>query len=182
MKREEALDVALGQIERQFGKGSVMRMSDRPQVSIGAISTGSLALDMALGIGGLPRGRVVEISKTNKRTADRTRNAAFWAATDLASVSAIVDIEASLVSWAAEALLNSGDGYYGGGGGGGNGTWGNAGGGGSSYTSGACSNVTHTRGVKNAAPGTGETGYLSGTAIGGSNGSDGGSGRVVITW
>jgi recombination protein RecA len=61
MKREEALDVALGQIERQFGKGSVMRMSDRPQVSIGAISSGSLALDMALGIGGLPRGRIVEI-------------------------------------------------------------------------------------------------------------------------
>jgi recombination protein RecA len=61
MKREEALDVALGQIERTFGKGSVMRMSDRPQVSIGAISTGSLALDMALGIGGLPRGRIVEI-------------------------------------------------------------------------------------------------------------------------
>jgi recombination protein RecA len=61
MKREEALDVALGQIERQFGKGSVMRMSDRPQVAVGAISTGSLALDMALGIGGLPRGRIIEI-------------------------------------------------------------------------------------------------------------------------
>ncbi|HET9462141.1 MAG TPA: recombinase RecA [Gaiellaceae bacterium] len=61
MKREEALDVALGQIERQFGKGSVMRMSDRPQVAVGAVSSGSLALDMALGIGGLPRGRVVEI-------------------------------------------------------------------------------------------------------------------------
>ena len=61
MKREEALDVALGQIERQFGKGSVMRMSDRPQVAVGAISTGSLSLDMALGIGGLPRGRIVEI-------------------------------------------------------------------------------------------------------------------------
>ena len=59
--RGEALDTALGQIERQFGKGSVMKMSDRPQVSIGAVSTGSLALDMALGIGGLPRGRVVEI-------------------------------------------------------------------------------------------------------------------------
>jgi CotH kinase protein/Putative metal-binding motif len=54
------------------------------------------------------------VPKTNKRTADRTRNAAFWAATDLASVSAIVDIQASLASWAAEALLNSGDGYYGG--------------------------------------------------------------------
>jgi recombination protein RecA len=61
MKKEEALDVALGQIERQFGKGSVMRMSDRPQVSVGAISSGSLALDLALGIGGLPRGRIVEI-------------------------------------------------------------------------------------------------------------------------
>ena len=61
MNREEALDVALGQIERNFGKGSVMRMSDRPQVSVGAISTGSLALDLALGIGGLPRGRIVEI-------------------------------------------------------------------------------------------------------------------------
>jgi recombination protein RecA len=61
MKREEALDVALGQIERNFGKGSVMRMSDRPQVAIGAVSTGSLALDMALGIGGLPRGRIIEV-------------------------------------------------------------------------------------------------------------------------
>jgi recombination protein RecA len=61
MNREEALEVALGQIERNFGKGSVMRMSDRPQVSVGAISTGSLALDLALGIGGLPRGRIVEI-------------------------------------------------------------------------------------------------------------------------
>ena len=61
MSREEALDTALGQIERQFGKGSVMRMSDRPQVAVGAISTGSLALDVALGIGGLPRGRIVEI-------------------------------------------------------------------------------------------------------------------------
>src|ERR671915_17124 len=61
MNREEALDVALGQIERQFGKGSVMKMSDQAQVSVGAVSTGSLSLDLALGIGGLPRGRVVEI-------------------------------------------------------------------------------------------------------------------------
>ena len=61
MNREEALDVALGQIERQFGKGSVMRMSDAAQVSVGAVSTGSLSLDIALGIGGLPRGRVVEV-------------------------------------------------------------------------------------------------------------------------
>src|SRR3954468_122033 len=61
MNREEALDVALGQIERNFGKGAVMKMSDQAHVSIGAISTGSLSLDLALGIGGLPRGRIVEI-------------------------------------------------------------------------------------------------------------------------
>jgi recombination protein RecA len=61
LDREQALDTALGQIERQFGKGSVMKMSDRGQVSVGAVSTGSLSLDLAIGIGGLPRGRIVEI-------------------------------------------------------------------------------------------------------------------------
>jgi recombination protein RecA len=61
LDRQDALDAALGQIERQFGKGSVMRMSDRGAVEVGAVSTGSLSLDLALGIGGLPRGRVVEI-------------------------------------------------------------------------------------------------------------------------
>jgi len=59
--RKKALAAALGQIERQFGKGSVMRMGDSQAVDIGAISTGSLGLDIALGIGGLPKGRVVEI-------------------------------------------------------------------------------------------------------------------------
>jgi recombination protein RecA len=61
MDREHALETALGQIERQFGKGSVMKMSDGAMVSVGAVSTGSLSLDLALGIGGLPRGRIVEI-------------------------------------------------------------------------------------------------------------------------
>ena len=61
LDREQALDVALGQIERQFGKGSVMRMNDHAHVTTGAISTGSLSLDLALGVGGLPRGRIVEI-------------------------------------------------------------------------------------------------------------------------
>jgi recombination protein RecA len=59
--REQALDAALSQIERQYGKGSVMKMSDQAQVAIPSISTGSLSLDLALGVGGLPRGRVVEI-------------------------------------------------------------------------------------------------------------------------
>ncbi|HEY2043828.1 MAG TPA: recombinase RecA [Jatrophihabitans sp.] len=59
--REKALEVALGQIDKQFGKGSVMRLGERPYVPIEVIPTGSIALDLALGIGGLPRGRVVEI-------------------------------------------------------------------------------------------------------------------------
>lgn len=59
--KEKALSAALSQIERQFGKGSVMRLGDHDRVDIPAISTGSLGLDIALGIGGLPKGRVVEI-------------------------------------------------------------------------------------------------------------------------
>ncbi len=59
--KEKALQAALSQIERQFGKGSMMRLGDREQIDIPSISTGSLGLDIALGIGGLPRGRIVEI-------------------------------------------------------------------------------------------------------------------------
>jgi recombination protein RecA len=59
--REKALELALAQIDKQFGKGSVMRLGDRPHVQMEVIPTGSIALDVALGIGGLPRGRVVEV-------------------------------------------------------------------------------------------------------------------------
>ncbi|EIK97871.1 recombinase A [Pseudomonas sp. M47T1] len=59
--KKKALAAALGQIERQFGKGAVMRMGDQDRQAIPAISTGSLGLDIALGIGGLPKGRIVEI-------------------------------------------------------------------------------------------------------------------------
>src|SRR5271157_4937971 len=61
MERDKALDMALGQIEKQFGKGSIMRMGENLHMNIEAIPTGALALDLALGIGGLPRGRIVEI-------------------------------------------------------------------------------------------------------------------------
>ncbi|KFI79972.1 recombinase RecA [Bifidobacterium pseudolongum] len=60
-RRQAALDTALAQVEKSFGKGSAMRLGDRPEQDVEVIPTGSLALDMALGIGGLPRGRVVEI-------------------------------------------------------------------------------------------------------------------------
>jgi recombination protein RecA len=59
--RDKALDVALAQIEKQHGKGSVMRLGERAATPIEVIPTGSIALDVALGIGGLPRGRVIEI-------------------------------------------------------------------------------------------------------------------------
>jgi recombination protein RecA len=59
--KNKQLEAALGQIERQFGAGTVMRMGDKKQEKIPAVPTGSLGLDLALGIGGLPRGRVVEI-------------------------------------------------------------------------------------------------------------------------
>jgi recombination protein RecA len=61
MERDKALDMALSQIEKQFGKGSVMRMGENLNMGIESIPTGAMALDMALGIGGLPRGRIVEI-------------------------------------------------------------------------------------------------------------------------
>jgi recombination protein RecA len=59
--KQKALESAMSQVERQFGKGSIMKLGSRPIVSVPVISTSSLALDKALGIGGLPRGRVVEI-------------------------------------------------------------------------------------------------------------------------
>ena len=60
-EREKALETALSQIDRQFGKGSAMRLGDAPEQRVQVIPTGALALDIALGIGGLPRGRVVEV-------------------------------------------------------------------------------------------------------------------------
>ncbi len=61
VEKRKALDVALGQIEKQFGKGSIMRLGEYKAMEIDAIPTGALSLDMALGIGGLPRGRIIEI-------------------------------------------------------------------------------------------------------------------------
>ena len=59
--KKKALETALRQIEKSFGKGAVMRMGDRPEMNIGVIPTGSLALDAALGVGGVPKGRIIEI-------------------------------------------------------------------------------------------------------------------------
>ena len=60
-ERDKAIDLAMATIERQFGKGSIMKMGDSTRLAVEAIPTGSIALDLALGIGGIPRGRVIEI-------------------------------------------------------------------------------------------------------------------------
>src|SRR5687767_10975987 len=60
-EKEKALDMALSQIEKQFGKGSIMKLGETGSVAVDVIPTGSLGLDVALGIGGLPRGRIIEI-------------------------------------------------------------------------------------------------------------------------
>ncbi len=59
--KKKALDTAIAQIEKSFGKGAVMRLGDKPEMNVEAIPTGSLALDAALGIGGVPKGRIIEI-------------------------------------------------------------------------------------------------------------------------
>ena len=61
LEKEKALDVALAQIEKQFGKGSIMRLGQNAKMTVEVIPTGAIALDIALGVGGIPRGRVVEI-------------------------------------------------------------------------------------------------------------------------
>ena len=59
--RDKALEMALAQIDKQYGKGSIMRMGEKATMAIETVPTGALSLDLALGIGGLPRGRVTEI-------------------------------------------------------------------------------------------------------------------------
>ena len=60
-KKEQSLEEALKKIEKEFGKGSIMRLGDRANLDIDTISTGSIAIDYCLGVGGLPRGRIIEI-------------------------------------------------------------------------------------------------------------------------
>ncbi|MEJ8279066.1 recombinase RecA [Pseudonocardia spirodelae] len=102
--REKALELALAQIEKNHGKGSVMRLGDQARVPISAISTGSIALDVALGVGGIPRGRVVEIY--GPESSGKTTVALHAVASAQASggVAAFVDAEHALDPEYAKAL------------------------------------------------------------------------------
>ena len=60
-EKQKALEAALGQIEKQYGKGTVMKLGDKSQMQVETVPTGSLSLDIALGVGGVPKGRIIEI-------------------------------------------------------------------------------------------------------------------------
>ena len=103
--KKKALSAALGQIEKQFGKGSVMRMGDTSAVrEVEAISTGSLGLDIALGVGGLPRGRVVEIYGPESSGKTTLSLQVIAEAQKLGGTAAFVDAEHALDAVYAEKL------------------------------------------------------------------------------
>jgi len=94
--KEKAVESAMTQIERQFGKGSIMKLGDRPVMRVPVISTGSLALDRALGVGGLPRGRVIEIFGPESSGKTTLALHAVAEAQKLGGIAAFVDAEHAL--------------------------------------------------------------------------------------
>src|SRR6188508_2985098 len=102
--KQKALDAALAQIDRAFGKGSAMRLGSREAIEIETISTGSLGLDIALGIGGLPRGRVVEIYGPESSGKTTLALHAVASAQAAGGVAAFIDAEHALDPEYAKAL------------------------------------------------------------------------------
>ena len=104
--KKKALETALAQIEKNYGKGAIMRLGDDIAVNVEAIPTGSLSLDLALGIGGVPRGRVVEIygpessGKTTARAAHRRGARRRWAAWPRSSTRSTRSNPSMRASWA----------------------------------------------------------------------------------
>ncbi|MGD2271276.1 MAG: recombinase RecA [Desulfobacterales bacterium] len=94
--KEKAVETAMGQIERQFGKGSIMKLGDSPVIKVPIIPTGSLALDKALGIGGLPRGRVIEVFGPEASGKTTLALHAVAEAQKLGGIAAFVDAEHAL--------------------------------------------------------------------------------------
>src|SRR2546430_16569411 len=94
--REKSLETALLQIERQFGKGSVMRLGDETRVPVEVIPTGSIALDVAMGLGGLPRGRIVEVYGPESSGKTTVALHAVANAQKACAIAALTDTELSL--------------------------------------------------------------------------------------
>ncbi|HSK23107.1 MAG TPA: recombinase RecA [Egicoccus sp.] len=104
MDKDKSLDLALANIEKQFGKGSLMRLGDAAAVQVAAIPTGALSLDLALGIGGLPRGRVVEIYGPESSGKTTVALHAIAEAQKLGGIAAFIDAEHALDPVYARAL------------------------------------------------------------------------------
>ena len=102
--REKALQLALAQIEKNHGKGSVMRLGDDTRPPIGVIPTGSIALDVALGVGGLPRGRVVEVYGPESSGKTTVALHAVASAQAAGGIAAFIDAEHALDPEYAKAL------------------------------------------------------------------------------
>lgn len=103
-EKRKALDSVFGQIEKQFGKGSVMRLGEKADVQIDAVPTGSLALDIALGIGGVPRGRIIEIYGPESSGKTTVALHIVAEAQKLGGVAAFIDAEHALDPIYAQAL------------------------------------------------------------------------------
>jgi recombination protein RecA len=102
-EKMKALELAITQIDRQFGKGSIMRMGDRAVEDVPAISTGALALDLALGVGGVPRGRIIEIYGQEGSAKTTICLSIIANAQKLGGIAAFIDTENALnPAWAAK--------------------------------------------------------------------------------
>ncbi|NUP99365.1 MAG: recombinase RecA [Armatimonadetes bacterium] len=107
-KKKAALDTALAQVERQFGAGAVMRLGERPQFEVQTISTGSLAVDIALGVGGIPRGRIIELFGAEASGKTTLALHMIGEAQKAGGVGAIIDAEHALdPTYAAKLGLNT---------------------------------------------------------------------------
>ena len=95
-EKKKALDAAIAQIEKQFGAGSVMRMGEKANLDVEALPTGSIGLDMALGIGGLPKGRIIEIFGPESGGKTTVTLHAIAEAQKLGGIAAFVDVEHAL--------------------------------------------------------------------------------------
>ncbi|HEY8361363.1 MAG TPA: recombinase RecA [Tissierellaceae bacterium] len=104
LEKKKALEVAISQIEKQFGKGSIMRLGEKAKLNIDVIPTGSLDLDIALGIGGLPRGRIVEIFGPESSGKTTVSLHAIAEAQKLGGIAAFIDAEHALDPSYAEKL------------------------------------------------------------------------------
>src|SRR5687768_1347401 len=95
-ERTRAIDLAIGQIEKQFGRGAIMRLGEQHQLEIESIPTGSLSLDIALGIGGIPRGRVTELFGPESSGKSTLCQHIIAEAQKLGGLAAYIDVEHAL--------------------------------------------------------------------------------------